>query len=418
MEGMSNMNWKSFLSRAAFTALVSAALFHATSVPARAQLATNSFWPMFQHDVRHTGQSTLNGPSKADGPTKAGVKIKWQKKFNAIVRTSPALSDDNTTIYIGVGSFPICALNFSDGEIDWCTNEPGYVVTPLMSSPAVDVDGVIYMGERGNDTWAVTSDGQTHARFSIPSDGDTLSSPAIDPVTGLIYTGCGCVGNGTLYALNPPVFPNFELTEAWHLRVGGGGTSSPAIGPDGTIYVISGPNRLHALTPGAQGATPKAWSPVNIGNNTKYGSPSIASDGTIYAPSMQGIRAIDKTDGHEIWFFQTQGGVNTTPGIAASDGSIHFGTTAGCFYSVLPNGAQKWKTCGLDGDFLSATAIGANGLAYSATTQGTVYAFNTNGSILWQTKIGKVQWSSPAIGPGNTLIIGSQDRHVYVLEEN
>jgi outer membrane protein assembly factor BamB len=72
----------------------------------------------------------------------------------------------------------------------------------------------------------------------------------------------------------------------------------------------------------------------------------------------------------------------------------------------------------LGGKFHSGTAIGANGISYSATTDGWVYAFHpANGSIVWQKKIGKVEWSSPAIGAGNTLIIGAQDHKLYVLEE-
>jgi outer membrane protein assembly factor BamB len=379
------------------------ALWHTPVVPVRAQLA-DADWPMFQHDERHTGQSASNGPSTGT------VRIKWARKFSAIVRTSPAIGVDGT-IYIGVGNAPICALN-PNGAVKWCTNEPGYVVTPLMSSPAVDRAGRIYMGERGNDTWAVAPDGDVLWRFSIPYDGDTLSSPAIDPVNGRIYTACGCVGNGTLYALDP------AGVEQWHFKVGDSvHGSSPAIGPDGTVYIISGPGRLHALTPGAQGASRK-WPAVQIGSNTKYGSPAIGDDGTIYAPSESGIKAIDPDDGHQLWAFATQGGVNTTPGIAASDGTILFGTTAGCFYALHPDGSQKWQACGLGGQFLSGTAIGANGLSYSATTDGWVYAFHpANGAIVWQHKIGKVQWSSPAIGAGNALIIGSQDHKLYVLAE-
>jgi outer membrane protein assembly factor BamB len=213
-------------------ALLHRPLAHDRVAPVRAQLA-DSDWPMFQHDGRHTGQSASNGPSTGT------VRIKWAHQFNAIVRTSPAIGADGT-IYIGVGNSPICPLH-PNGSVDWCTNEPGYVVTPLMSSPAVDLAGRIYMGERGNDTWAVAPDGDVLWRFSIPYDGDTLSSPAIDPVNGRIYTACGCVGNGALYALDPAGF------EQWHFKVGASiPGSSPAIGPDGTIYII----KLYVLEEG------------------------------------------------------------------------------------------------------------------------------------------------------------------------
>jgi outer membrane protein assembly factor BamB len=375
-----------------------------TSSPAWAQLDPDSPWPKFQHNVRNTGQSPLNGPSTAN------VKVKWSYKFGSRIRTSPAIGSDGT-VYIGVGGNPMCAIN-PDGTKKWCTSLPGVNVSPLMSSPAIDVDGRIYMGARDNDTWAVSPAGEVLWRFSIPWDGDSTSSPTIDS-EGRIYAGCGCVGNGTLYAITT------AGQEAWDFKVGDSlHGSTPAIGSDGTIYTISGPGRLSALTPGTNSATRK-WGPFFSGKQAKYASPVLGADDTIYVPSLSGIRAFAPGNGALLWTFPTEGRVNSTPGVRASDGTIFFGTTKGCFYAVNADGTQKWKNCDLTGKFLSGTAIGANGIAYSATTEGWVYAFNpANGSIVWQFQIGKVQFSAPAIGPDRTLYIGSHDHTLYAFEED
>jgi outer membrane protein assembly factor BamB len=281
-----------------------------------------------------------------------------------------------------------------------------------MSSPALDVNNHIYMGARDNDTWAVDLAGNVLWRFSIPLDGDVMSSPVVDPDTGRIYTGCGCVGGGYVYALEPNA-----PTPKWQFKVGDSlHGSSPAIGSDGTIYVTSGPGRLHALTPGNAQATRK-WPSVKIGKQTKYGGPSIGADDTIYVPTKTGLKAFNPTTGAQLWSVTTDGWINSTPGIAGADGAILYGTTTGCFYSINPNGTQKWKVCGLGGQFLSGTAIGANGFVYSATTTGKVYAFHPdNGAIRWQAQIGKVQWSAPAIAADGTLYIGSHDGKLYALE--
>ena len=56
-----------------------------------AQLADSS-WPMFMHDIKHTGQSTLNGPQNNT--------MYWQYKTGSEIVAPPVLSTDST-IYVG-----------------------------------------------------------------------------------------------------------------------------------------------------------------------------------------------------------------------------------------------------------------------------------------------------------------------------
>ena len=65
------------------------------------------------------------------------------------------------------------------------------------------------------------------------------SSPAIGP-DGTIYIGSE---DNKLYAINP------DGTEKWAFNTGGNVNSSPAIGPDGTIYVGSDDDKLYAINP-------------------------------------------------------------------------------------------------------------------------------------------------------------------------
>mgnify|MGYP001823841558 FL=1 len=76
-----------------------------------------------------------------------------------------------------------------------------------------------------------------------------LSSPAIDS-DGTIYVGSG---DGKLYAINP------DGTEKWDLAIWIIGNSSPAIGSDGTIYVGSVDNKLYAIYGDSGGLARSPW---------------------------------------------------------------------------------------------------------------------------------------------------------------
>lgn len=391
---------------------------------AQAQLA-NSTWPMFMHDLRHTGRTTVNGPSTS------AVSIKWAYKADSRIKTSPTISGDGSTIYLGAGFAPLCAVNSTNGAEKWCTTGGG---DAAISSPTVANDGTIYIGARDNRLWSVHDGGpnnpQVNWKYKIFLDGDVKSSPAIDPSGNAVYMSCGCLTAGIVHALDPhTVNPAGELI--WDLKVGKSTkTSAPAIDTtgglyQGTIYIGSTDGKLHALNPNPPSPPDGSlkWS-VSVGTiNTNPSSPSIADDGTIYIGTAQGVAAVHPQDGHMLlgWPFLTNGKVSATPALGAS-GAIYVGTLKGSFYAINANGAPKWtQPLNLGGEVLSSAAIGQNGKIYVAAGK-TVYCIDdngTSGAIRWSFTTKKpFQWSSPAIGPDGTLYIGSTDKNLYALIAN
>ena len=71
----------------------------------------------------------------------------------------------------------------------------------------------------------------------------------------------------------PPIKPGTVL---WEFKTGGGLTSSPAIGSDGTVYVGSWEANLYAINP-KSGV--KLW---EFETDRVYSSPAIGSDDTVY----------------------------------------------------------------------------------------------------------------------------------------
>ena len=74
----------------------------------------------------------------------------------------------------------VVALDPDTGSVVWSTSE-GHKSTADRSSPAVKADGTIYFGARDNDLWSVQPNGTTNWRFSVRTDGDVSTSPTIGP---------------------------------------------------------------------------------------------------------------------------------------------------------------------------------------------------------------------------------------------
>ena len=113
--------------------------------PGEAQLAGTP-WPMFHHDLQHTGRSPYLGPQS---PTLA-----WKFRTASDVNSSPAIGADGT-IYFGSRDNYLYALN-PDGTL-WWKFRTGDAVR---SSPAIGEDGTIYVGSDDGYLYAINDSGQ------------------------------------------------------------------------------------------------------------------------------------------------------------------------------------------------------------------------------------------------------------------
>ena len=100
---------------------------------------------------------------------------------------------------------------------------------------------------------------------------------------------------------------------------------------------------------------------------TFISSPAMAPDGTIYVGSTDHFLYALNPDGTVKWKYQTGGNLYASPAIG-SDGTIYIGSEDRQFYAINPaNGTLKWITP-TDTDFTSSAAIGADGTIYVAGT--------------------------------------------------
>ena len=87
-------------------------------------------WPMYCHDVRHTGRSPYNTIDTWDE--------EWEFETSDMAWGGPAMDNDGT-IYIG--AYPLYAV-YPNGTEKWAFITDGYFTSV---TPAIDENGTIYL---------------------------------------------------------------------------------------------------------------------------------------------------------------------------------------------------------------------------------------------------------------------------------
>ena len=277
--------------------------------------------------------------------------IRWRRATGDLVWSSPALGPGGV-VYAGSDDDHLYALDVRDGTVRWqftagpCRNAVG--VGP--EAARCDVDGVTVapdgtLSASADGLYALRPDGTLKWKFS-PGTTHCASTPAVGP-DGLIYVGCQ---DDALYALAP------DGTKRWELRSGDDVDSSPAVAPDGTIYVGSDDHKLYALAPG--GAV--KWA-VTTGGAVRS-SPALAADGTVYVGSFDGALYAVRPNGVVAWTYRTADRVLSSPLVDAA-GNILIGSEDDRLYALAPDGKLLWSLL-LDGDVDATPALGADGTIY------------------------------------------------------
>ena len=147
----------------------------------KAQIADGP-WPIFHHDLQHTGRSPNLGAQTNN--------VRWSYTTGGTVRSSPAIGSDGT-VYVGSNDGKLYAIN-PNGTQKWNYPTGGDVG----SSPAIGSDGTLYVGSNDAKHYAINPDGSL--KWSSTTGGNSFSSPAIG-TDGTVYVGSG---DNKLYAYN------------------------------------------------------------------------------------------------------------------------------------------------------------------------------------------------------------------------
>jgi len=334
----------------------------------------DSPWPMYCHDIRHTGRSPY---STADN----NFYNKWWFKTDYGFIEGSGVIDNDGVIYFGSWNNNLYAM-YPNGILKWVCNVGGNV----RSSPVIDEDGTIYIGTEGIGCYfyAINPDGTMKWRYPI---SETYSSPVIANDGSIIFTD-----TDNWYIKS--IYPNGTLK--WTYKTGHVVYSSPAIGDDGTVYCGCHDNYLYALYP--DNGTLKWKYKLEDWVRT---SPCIGDDGTIYVASFK-LHAL-YPNGTVKWITDVGGGTSPTIG---RDGTIYAGYST--LYAVNPiDGSVKW-TFPVDGTMRGGTPCNSvDGTIFVGTSDGgELIAINPDGTLRWRTYIGTCEFA-PIIGEDGTVYIGT-----------
>jgi outer membrane protein assembly factor BamB len=350
-------------------------------------LSTNDWWPMFRHDVTHSGFSTTTGPNNND--------VLWSYQTNYIISSSPAVSHGR--VYVGSWDWNIYCLDMDSGNLLWNFSTDN----PITSSPSV-VNGKVYVGSQDGKLYCLDAINGTflwdfHTNFIVETspmvvddkvffgsndgslyclnaeDGSLLwsyqtessivSSPAV--TDGLVYFG---VTNGDFLCLE-----SLTGNLIWKFTMTSGIYSSPAV-DNGKVYFGSNDKNVYCLDAN-DGSLIWNYSALS----EVHSSPAIAYD-SVYIGTSEGVLlCLQEETGDFVWSYLINGGIESQPSVA--DGKVYFGTNpccgflSYCFCLDAFNGIKIWEynfntMLGMK----SSPALAAS-KAFVSSGDGKVYAF-------------------------------------------
>jgi len=354
-------------------------------------------WPMFHHDLRHTGKTASFG-------TNVG-KLKWQFVTGGPVTSSPVL-DNNGFLYIRSADNNFYAINAETGSLEWKYTTGGAIE---LASPALDEDDVIYIGSNDGYLYAFDIGAidplDPEPVWKFKTGGAISSSPAIDDNGNIIFSS----NDGYIYAVSP------SGTQQWRTYVGAS-WCSPAIDTDkNQVYVGS-------------------WKPQA---STIYQFETTIDNETVILSTAVNYFALASSSGAINWEFPgytiefcVPGGVLASP-VISPDGSI----IAAYFISFdndSPCEDDQWKYNVFNIDSDTGFALWRLNLESDADIYGTPAMLEDNSifvpagdnlhrilpdmtSYLAVQGDGERIESSPAIDGGKLIFVGSNGGRFYCL---
>ena len=342
---------------------------------AQAQMGTMlwSFRPVSSVETYFTGGPALGADGTVYIGSMAGLYAltnsgsnKWT--FSGVrVKGNPAVGSDGT-VYFGAGN--LYAVS-PDGALKWSL--------PLGmqgSSPTIGTSNTVY-AVGYEQLYCIAANGTTNWVAPL---GDYGTQTPVMGREGSIYAAA--TDNYGFYAYNADGSAKWSIANFFPRESG----ETIAIGGDGTLYLAWG--SLYAFSPSGHGL----WT-----NSTKSfngsASPAVGPDGTIYVASDfdYSLYAISPS-GQTLWNagYGTGGfGYGTTTPAIASDGMIYY-SASNCVFAISPQGTVQWTFTSAEAlrqppppilPTINSPALGPDGTIYAAFAD-TLYAIQGNGKPL------------------------------------
>jgi outer membrane protein assembly factor BamB/protocatechuate 3,4-dioxygenase beta subunit len=344
---------------------------------------TTDWWPMFHHDLSHSGYSTSTAPNTNN--------TLWSYTTGGDIAGSAAIVDDK--VYFGSGDGNVYCLDANTGTKIWSLT----LGDAVWSSPAV-VNGKVYIGSNDKKVYCLNADnGEWIWSFNTSSYGGIgLSSPAV--VNGKVYIGTYI---GDFFCLNAE-----NGTEIW--KTGSnlvGWWGSPAV-VNGLVYVGKMGGEYERMWCFNADTGSAVWSYPVFGG--VLSSPAVINGKIYFCGRHNNTFCLDAYTGEKIWNFTTGEGATSSP--AVTNGKVYF--SGGWDYNVYclnaDTGVKIWNFT-TEWPIASSSPAVADGKVYIGSDgDKKIYCLDANtGTNIWNYTIDFIE-SSPAVADGK-VYIGSDD---------
>ncbi|MEJ5358110.1 MAG: PQQ-binding-like beta-propeller repeat protein [Desulfobacterales bacterium] len=320
----------------------------------------------------------------------------WAYLTGGNIESSPAAAADGT-IYFGSGDGHLYALN-PNGALRWRLATGGRVYSPTVAG-----GGTIYVGSEDGNLYAVHPEGYELWRY--PTGGPVRTRPAVS-ATGNIYFGSD---DGYFYALTP------GGSLLWRYNDGAPIRSSPAFSPSGgTVYFGSDSGVFYALT-ASSGTLIGLTAPAPI--NAFVSSPAVGPDGRVYVGNDNGrIYAFNSAASGVVWSVATGEAVRSSPAVG-TNGVVYVGSMNDRLYAIeAATGAVRW-TYPAGGNIQSPVALNADNHVYFGSDDNRVHALYADGSVKWTFETSGDVRGKPLVLPDGTVYAGSFDNRLYAINQ-
>lgn len=366
----------------------------------------------------NTGWVTLHGDSanrkQQLGVTPSAEYTRWTALEGASILTLPVLLP-NGNIAVTTGKAEGHAnLHVLDrmGNTVWesprWNGKDGVDSAAIISSPIVDVDGNIYIGD-GDQFWSYTSDGDLRWVIDLPAaptpnpfaDG----SRAINPFVTAAFTKDGAVLGTTAFGqvvvadratgeLRAPILQLPGTLSKRHTKTPmtpaswSNGIIDPAI-KDPIFQIIMGGIVQSANTPAVDPETGRVFVAATDTQEDK---------GALYGLDVTPPRG-GKLGSVSIAFAAQMGpGSGSSPVLSPDGQTVYTCDDEGLLYAFdSRTGALKWNA--QSNAAAAAVAVGADGAIYTLTNPGVASAFGADGDKLWDADLSAVTNAALPVNP-------------------
>jgi outer membrane protein assembly factor BamB len=330
------------------------------------------WWPMFHHDLNHTGYSTSTAPNTNN--------TIWTYTTGDEVISCPAVVDGRA--YFGSYDNKVYCLNASTGAHIW-----NYTTGGKVSNVAV-AGGKVYFGSYDDKVYCLDALTGAHI-WNYTADDDPVSAPAV--AGGKVYIGSW---DKKVYCLNASTG-----AQIWNYTTGNSVGSSPAVA-GGKVYTGSGDKKVYCLD-ASTGA--HIW---NYTTGEIVGPSPAVAGGKVYVGSYDSkFYCLNASTGAQIWNYTTGGHVYS-PSVVG--GKVYIGSMDGKVYAFA---SLVWSTDSA-GDSKSTFDLSDNvyvrGEGFTADTSVTIYLIPDGADALPANAVATASATTDTAGDLSATLVWSQ----------